>query len=69
MDILNKGLVPGLRDCGVRYGKGVKFIPEMLQAAEAMNKHSRPVPYQCGREPLSGDEANRLTNTCEPFNP
>jgi len=36
VDILNKGLVPGLRDCGEGYEKGVKFIPEMLQAAEAM---------------------------------
>jgi 5-methyltetrahydrofolate--homocysteine methyltransferase len=36
LDILNEGLVPGLRDCGDGYEKGVKFIPEMLQAAEAM---------------------------------
>lgn len=36
LEILNEGLVPGLRDCGEGYEKGVKFIPEMLLAAGAM---------------------------------
>lgn len=35
-DIVDKGLVKGLHDCGAGYEAGEKFIPEMLMAAEAM---------------------------------
>ena len=35
-DIVDKGLVKGLHECGAGYEAGEKFIPEMLMAAEAM---------------------------------
>jgi 5-methyltetrahydrofolate--homocysteine methyltransferase len=35
-EILDKGLVQGLRDCGTGFEKGQKFIPEMLMASECM---------------------------------
>ncbi len=35
-DIVDRGLVKGLHDCGAGYEAGEKFIPEMLMAAEAM---------------------------------
>jgi 5-methyltetrahydrofolate--homocysteine methyltransferase len=35
-ELLDKGLVQGLRDCGSGFEKGEKFIPEMLMSAEAM---------------------------------
>ena len=35
-ELLDKGLVQGLRDCGAGFEKGEKFIPEMLMAAESM---------------------------------
>jgi 5-methyltetrahydrofolate--homocysteine methyltransferase len=35
-ELLDKGLVQGLRDCGAGFEKGEKFIPEMLMSAEAM---------------------------------
>ena len=37
-DILDAGLVAGLRECGKGFEKGEKFIPEMLMASEAMKK-------------------------------
>ncbi|MBL7179640.1 MAG: corrinoid protein [Desulfobacterales bacterium] len=37
-DILDAGLVAGLRDCGKGFEKGEKFIPEMLMSSEAMKK-------------------------------
>lgn len=37
-DILNKALIPGIRDCGAGYEKGDKFIPEMLLSAKAMKQ-------------------------------
>lgn len=37
-DILDAGLVAGLRDCGKSFEKGEKFIPEMLMSSEAMKK-------------------------------
>ncbi len=35
-DIVDRGLVKGLHECGAGYEAGEKFIPEMLMAAEAM---------------------------------
>jgi 5-methyltetrahydrofolate--homocysteine methyltransferase len=35
-DIVDKGLVKGLHECGAGYEAGEKFIPEMLMSAEAM---------------------------------
>jgi 5-methyltetrahydrofolate--homocysteine methyltransferase len=35
-EILDKGLVQGLRDCGAGFEKGQKFIPEMLMSSECM---------------------------------
>lgn len=35
-ELLDKGLVQGLRDCGAGFEKGEKFIPEMLMSAESM---------------------------------
>jgi 5-methyltetrahydrofolate--homocysteine methyltransferase len=35
-EILDKGLVQGLRDCGASFEKGQKFIPEMLMSSECM---------------------------------
>jgi corrinoid protein of di/trimethylamine methyltransferase len=35
-EILDKGLVQGLRECGAGFEKGEKFIPEMLMSAECM---------------------------------
>ena len=35
-DILDQGLVQGLRDCGAAFEKMEKFIPEMLMAADTM---------------------------------
>ena len=37
-DIMDAGLVAGLRECGKGFEKGEKFIPEMLMASEAMKK-------------------------------
>jgi 5-methyltetrahydrofolate--homocysteine methyltransferase len=37
-DILDAGLVAGLRECGKGFEKGEKFIPEMLMSSEAMKK-------------------------------
>jgi len=37
-DILDKGLVEGLRATGDAFEKGEKFIPEMLLASESMKK-------------------------------
>jgi len=37
-DILDQGLVAGLRDCGDGFEKGEKFIPEMLMSSESMKK-------------------------------
>jgi 5-methyltetrahydrofolate--homocysteine methyltransferase len=37
-DILDEGLVAGLRDCGDGFEKGEKFIPEMLMSSESMKK-------------------------------
>ncbi|MFH1991117.1 MAG: corrinoid protein [Pseudomonadota bacterium] len=37
-DIMDAGLVAGLRDCGKSFEKGEKFIPEMLMSSEAMKK-------------------------------
>ena len=37
-DILNQGLVEGLRMTGSAFERGEKFIPEMLMASEAMKK-------------------------------
>lgn len=37
-DILDAGLVAGLRECGKSFEKGEKFIPEMLMSSEAMKK-------------------------------
>ena len=37
-EILDEGLVLGLRDCGDGFEKGEKFIPEMLMSSEAMKK-------------------------------
>jgi 5-methyltetrahydrofolate--homocysteine methyltransferase len=35
-EIVDKGLVKGLHECGAGYEAGEKFIPEMLMSAEAM---------------------------------
>lgn len=35
-EILDEGLVAGLRDCGDGFEKGEKFIPEMLMSSESM---------------------------------
>lgn len=35
-NILNGGVLKGLRDCGAEFEKGTKFIPEILMTAEAM---------------------------------
>ena len=35
-DIVDKGLVKGLHECGAGYEAGEKFIPEILMSAEAM---------------------------------
>jgi len=35
-EILDEGLVAGLRDCGDGFEKGEKFIPEMLLSSESM---------------------------------
>ena len=37
-EILDDGLVAGLRDCGDGFEKGEKFIPEMLMSSESMKK-------------------------------
>ena len=37
-EILDEGLVAGLRDCGDGFEKGEKFIPEMLMSSESMKK-------------------------------
>ena len=37
-DIMDAGLVAGLRECGKSFEKGEKFIPEMLMSSEAMKK-------------------------------
>jgi 5-methyltetrahydrofolate--homocysteine methyltransferase len=37
-EILDEGLVSGLRDCGDGFEKGEKFIPEMLMSSESMKK-------------------------------
>ena len=37
-EILDDGLVAGLRDCGDGFERGEKFIPEMLMASESMKK-------------------------------
>lgn len=37
-NILDAGLVAGLRECGKGFEKGEKFIPEMLMSSEAMKK-------------------------------
>jgi len=37
-DILNQGLVEGLRTTGDAFERGEKFIPEMLMASESMKK-------------------------------
>ena len=36
--ILDEGLVAGLRDCGDGFERGEKFIPEMLMSSESMKK-------------------------------
>jgi 5-methyltetrahydrofolate--homocysteine methyltransferase len=37
-EILDDGLVAGLRDCGDGFERGEKFIPEMLMSSESMKK-------------------------------
>lgn len=37
-EILDEGLVAGLRDCGAGFERGEKFIPEMLMSSESMKK-------------------------------
>ena len=37
-DVMDAGLVAGLRECGKSFEKGEKFIPEMLMSSEAMKK-------------------------------
>ena len=37
-EILDEGLVAGLRDCGDGFERGEKFIPEMLMSSESMKK-------------------------------
>jgi 5-methyltetrahydrofolate--homocysteine methyltransferase len=37
-EILDNGLVAGLRDCGDGFERGEKFIPEMLMSSESMKK-------------------------------
>ncbi|MCX5906690.1 MAG: corrinoid protein [Deltaproteobacteria bacterium] len=36
-DILNKGLIPGIRKVGEFFGAGKYFLPELLMAGKAMN--------------------------------
>jgi 5-methyltetrahydrofolate--homocysteine methyltransferase len=54
-EIVDKGLVMGLHECGAGYAAGEKFIPEMLMSAEAM-KASMAVlkPYLAAGEPSIG---------------
>ncbi len=55
-EIVDKGLVKGLHQCGAGYEAGEKFIPEMLLAAEAM-KSSMAIlkPYlTSGKSTASG---------------
>jgi 5-methyltetrahydrofolate--homocysteine methyltransferase len=37
-DILNLGLIPGIRKVGELFGAGKYFLPELLMAGKAMNK-------------------------------
>jgi len=54
-DIVDKGLVKGLHECGAGYEAGEKFIPEMLMAAEAM-KASMAIlkPHLAAGETVAG---------------
>ena len=54
-DIVDKGLVKGLHECGAGYEAGEKFIPEMLMAAEAM-KASMAIlkPHLAAGESVAG---------------
>ncbi len=54
-DIVDKGLVKGLHECGAGYEAGEKFIPEMLMSAEAM-KSSMAVlkPHLAAGDTIAG---------------
>ncbi|WP_027340294.1 homocysteine S-methyltransferase family protein [Halonatronum saccharophilum] len=37
-DIINKGLIPGIKSVGEKYDKGIYFLPQLMLGAEAMQK-------------------------------
>ncbi|OEF98759.1 5-methyltetrahydrofolate--homocysteine methyltransferase [Desulfuribacillus alkaliarsenatis] len=36
MDLLNKGLIPGIEEVGEKFGKGIYFLPQLMLAGETM---------------------------------
>lgn len=54
-EILDKGLVQGLRDCGAGFEKGEKFIPEMLMSSECMKAAMKIIkPLLLGKTDTEG---------------
>ena len=54
-DVLTKALVEGMRIVGIDFRDGILFVPEVLQAANAMKggmEILRPLLAQTGAEPI-----------------
>jgi 5-methyltetrahydrofolate--homocysteine methyltransferase len=54
-DILERGLIAGMREVGIRFRDNIIFVPEVLIAARAMKAglaHLEPILAACGIEPV-----------------
>ena len=49
-DILNKGLIPGLKEVGERFEKGEYYLPELIVSGDAVGKALEYLEPMMGRE-------------------